>query len=207
MGKLTHFGLVHCYKGKEKLVEEDEDGPPTHYIRVCWGCPFQHEIDEIMTKLNKISEDWKTLFRVKKFRAPYSGLEPKDKFPIDGYHLKNGKTNFCFGHQGFIYPSNHNTLVNRTTWFYYQLDKGYSFVVYLPHLIFFFIRPKDAIVEDPNEILQEYQPPYTIKTIMKIWRMSCGQLRLLYKLLFYIKNILKKILRRKIWLQTTSTRS
>jgi len=39
--------MANCNKGKELLIEEDKDAPPTIYVKARLGRIFKHEIEAL----------------------------------------------------------------------------------------------------------------------------------------------------------------
>lgn len=52
------YQKAKCYKGKEILIKDDEDAPPTRYVKAHPEKLFKHELKAIKQKIEHKSLDW-----------------------------------------------------------------------------------------------------------------------------------------------------
>lgn len=79
------FKKVICYKGNALLIE-DEDAPPTRYVKARSGRLFKHELEALKHKIELTSLDWFSMKRFYKHKDHCPGLEPNEKPPTNIVH-------------------------------------------------------------------------------------------------------------------------
>ena len=82
--KYVLYQKANCYKGKELLIEEDEEAPPTKYVKVHPSKLSKHEPEVIKRKKKHTNMDLYAIIRFYRLKAHYPGLEPDEKPPVDG---------------------------------------------------------------------------------------------------------------------------
>lgn len=58
MDNFMLYQKAKCYKGKEILIKDDEDAPPTRYVKAHPEKLFKHELKAIKQKIEHKSLDW-----------------------------------------------------------------------------------------------------------------------------------------------------
>lgn len=58
MDKPMLYQKANCYKGKKILIKDDEDAPPTRYVKAHPEKLFKHELKAIKQKIEHKSLDW-----------------------------------------------------------------------------------------------------------------------------------------------------
>jgi len=72
------------------LIEDDEDAPPTKYVKARL-CPFfKHEHEALKQKTELTNLDWYVMKRFYILKEHYSSLERIEKPHADAIHHENG---------------------------------------------------------------------------------------------------------------------
>lgn len=88
--KSVLYQKTNCYKGKKLLIEDDEDAPPTKYVKARL-CPFfKHEHEALKQKTELTNLDWYVMKRFYILKEHYSSLERIEKPHADAIHHENG---------------------------------------------------------------------------------------------------------------------
>ena len=129
------------------LIEEDEDAPPTRYMKACPKRIFKHELEALMNKTKLTSLDWSTIKRFYILKAHCSSLEP-DKKPIaDAVPHERGHWYQTLNHPFFTLQTPFNMIYPWTREFSVHSNHTSSFVVHQPHSIFIFNHQVQPIIE------------------------------------------------------------
>ena len=79
---------TNYFKGKELLIEDDEDAPPIKFFKARPRRLFKHELEALKQKIELTNLDWYATTSFYGLKEYYSGLESDEKPPVDVVHHK-----------------------------------------------------------------------------------------------------------------------
>ena len=125
------------YKGKKKLVEDDEDAPSTHYVKTKLVRLFKHKV-ALHQKREVTSRNCQALQSYYSLGAHCSNLEPEEKPPLKGVHHKTRCDYQITNHNPFVVNSPSSCTYKRKRDFIVVSECNFAFTVELPNSMFTF---------------------------------------------------------------------